>query len=133
MKSNYTAAQRLPPGPTVVMRWAFRDTPSALHSSGRQAVMLCLCGRAGLGSYAQVRARRQFLFVDENEHRLTRNAEHRDSEAAPRVVTVVAVRVVDDVAAGFPERLSGADDSWWLAFPVVPQGQARLRCQVGSR
>ena len=25
---------------TVVMRWAFPNTPSALHSSGRQAVML---------------------------------------------------------------------------------------------
>ena len=34
--------------------------------------------RAGLGGYAQVRARGKFLVVDEDEHGLARNTEHRD-------------------------------------------------------
>jgi hypothetical protein len=69
-----------------------------------------------LGWHTQVLACGKFGLADELEHRLARNAEHRDREAAPHVVAVVRVRVVDDVAAGLPERFSGSDDSRWLAL-----------------
>ena len=49
---------------------------------------------------------------------LARSAEHRDCVAAPHVVTVVGVRIVDNVAAGFPERFPGSDDSRRLAFQL---------------
>jgi hypothetical protein len=61
-------------------------------------------------------ARGEFLVVDEGEHRLARNAEHRDDEAALDVVAVVGIGVVDDVAARFPERFSGVDHARRLAF-----------------
>lgn len=56
----------------------------------------------------------QLVVVDEFEHRATRDAHHRDDETALHVVAVVGIRVVDDVAAGFPEGFARADDTWWL-------------------
>jgi hypothetical protein len=42
--------------------------------------------------------------------------EHRDRIAAPDVVTVIGVRRVNNVAAGFPEGFPGSDDARRLAF-----------------
>src|SRR3954452_12390558 len=54
-------------------------------------------------------ARLQLLFVDEYDHRLPWHTEHRDGEAAPDVVAIVAIRVMNDVTPGFPERLARLD------------------------
>src|SRR6516165_1552690 len=67
-------------------------------------------------SYPPVAARLELVVVDDDEHRLARGAHHRDEVAERDVGAVVAVRVVDYVSAGFPERLAGFDGPRRLPF-----------------
>src|SRR6266536_1631456 len=60
----------------------------------------------------------EFVLVHEGEHGLARFAEHGDGEAHRDVVAVVAVLVVDDVAARLPERLAGPDDARRLTLEL---------------
>jgi hypothetical protein len=53
-----------------------------------------------------VPALNEFVLVDHREHRLTRNADHRDDEPTVDVIAIVAVRVMDDVSTGFPAASS---------------------------
>src|SRR5688500_16507020 len=65
-----------------------------------------------------VAASRQLGLVHQREHRLARRAQHRDGEAEPDVVAVVAVLVVDDVATRLPEGLARTQDPRRLAFEL---------------
>lgn len=59
--------------------------------------------------YPPVAARLKLVIFDDDEHRLAGVANHCDEVAERDVGTVVAVRVVDYVSTGFPERLAGID------------------------
>lgn len=93
-----------------------------------------------LGGGSEVLALGEFFGVDEGEHGLVRGAEHGDQEAGSGVCAVVAVLVVDDVAAGFPEGLAGLDDAFGLAFQLeehfalqdVAEGGARVAVGRGA-
>src|SRR5215469_2716844 len=56
--------------------------------------------------------------VHEREHGLTWLAEHSDGEAHRDVLAVVAVLIVDDVTARFPERPASPDDTRWLTLEL---------------
>src|ERR1700756_1790743 len=58
----------------------------------------------------------QLFVVDEREHGLSRHTHHGDDEATLDVVAVVRVRVVDDIATRFPERLARPDHLWRFTF-----------------
>ena len=66
-------------------------------------------------------SRGQFFFLNEREHWFPWNIEHRDDEPDLGVASVVAVLVMDDVAARLPERLSGPDLAGRLAFQFKQQ------------
>jgi len=59
--------------------------------------------------YPPVAARLKLVVFDDDEHRLAGGAHHRDEVAERDVGTVVAVLIVDDISAGFPERVAGLD------------------------
>src|SRR5215469_2616345 len=60
----------------------------------------------------------ELVLVNEREHGLARIAEHGDGEMHRAVVAVVAVLIVDDVAARLPERLTSPDDTRWLTLQL---------------
>src|SRR5215472_6547908 len=60
----------------------------------------------------------KLTIVHEREHGLAWFAEHGDGEAHRDVVAVVAVLVVDDVAARLPERLARPDDTRRLTLEL---------------
>ena len=63
-----------------------------------------------------VGALRQFLVVDDHEHRLARLHQHRDEESRPRAGQRVTVLVVDHVATRLPERFACFDHPFRLAL-----------------
>ena len=71
--------------------------------------------------YPPVAARLKLVVFDDDEHRLAGGAQHRDEIAERDVGAVVAVRVVDYVSAGFPERLAGPDRPRRLPFQLEQQ------------
>src|SRR3712207_2547497 len=80
---------------------------------------------ADLGRWASCRPRSssvlslgQLLVVHQDEHRLARHTHHRDDESDPGIRAIVAILVVDHIAAGLPERFPGPDDSLRLAFQL---------------
>src|SRR3954467_6715780 len=60
----------------------------------------------------------ELFLIDDDEHRHARCAHHRDEEPQRGVGAVVGVRIVDDVAAGLPECLTGLDHPRCLALQL---------------
>src|SRR5215469_11734900 len=60
----------------------------------------------------------KLTIVHEREHGLAWFAEHGDGEAHRDVVAVVAVLIVDEVAARLPERLASPEDTRWLTLEL---------------
>jgi hypothetical protein len=60
----------------------------------------------------------KLLFANPFEHRLPGHAKHRENEAARNVSAVVSVLIVDDVAAGSPERVPSAEDAWGFTLEL---------------
>jgi hypothetical protein len=58
----------------------------------------------------------ELVGVDQREHRLARCAHHDDHEPAPGVREVVAVLIMDDIAARFPECLTCLYDPFRLTL-----------------
>src|SRR5262245_33101623 len=84
----------------------------ALHAAPRVTRQLTSSSSVtgNLARHAPVLACFEFLVFDDDEHRLAGYAQHVDHEAQPNVGAVVGVRIVDDVATGFPERLTGLEE-----------------------
>src|SRR4051794_11495387 len=70
---------------------------------------------------AQVLPLGQLAVADQGEQGLAWRAQLGDDEADPGVRAVVAILVVDDVAAGLPERLAGSHDSLRLTLHLEAQ------------
>jgi hypothetical protein len=83
----------------------------------------------------------EFFRADRDEHGLTAHAEHGHDEHGLRVGEVVPVLVVDQVAAGFPEGLTGLDNPWGLtlqfedhlAFDDIALGRAGMPMRRRAR
>src|SRR5215469_1325120 len=60
----------------------------------------------------------KLIVVHEREHGLAWLAEHCDGEAHRDVLAVVAVLIVDDIAARLPERPASPDDTRWLTLEL---------------
>src|SRR5215207_9011713 len=60
----------------------------------------------------------EFVLANHDEHRLTGRTHHRDEEPQRDIGAVVGVRIVDDVAAWLPERLTGLDHPRRFAFQL---------------
>src|SRR5258706_8655938 len=98
----------VPPMTAIFMSFDLPWYDGAVQLSSRST---CAPGPAGLTPD-------ELVLVHEGEHGLARFAEHGDGEAHRDVVTVVAVLVVDDVAARLPERLAGPDDTRRLTLKL---------------
>ena len=59
---------------------------------------------------AEIATAFELVSVYGGHHRLARDAHHDDHEPAPRVGEVVAILIVDDIAARLPECLARLDD-----------------------
>src|SRR5262245_50126703 len=58
----------------------------------------------------------ELVSVDQRQHRLAWHHHHNDHESAPGVREVVAILIMDDVAARLPECLTCLDDPLGLAL-----------------